>query len=46
MAVIEANNLWSKKKQGRGGGEGLSIITTYTQVGNPLGLYLRYLQVL
>ena len=38
MAVIEADNRWRKKDTGRGGREGLSMIATYTQVENSLGI--------
>ena len=41
-SVIEVNNCWSKIEMGWGGGEVLSMIVTYTQVDNELGLHLSY----
>ena len=36
-SVIEYNNLCRNREIGRGGGEGLSMIKTYTQVEIPCG---------
>ena len=44
--MIEANNTRSKRDRGRGGGEGLIMVGTYTQVENNLGLCLRYSYIL
>ena len=45
--MIEAKIFWRKYEGGgRGGGEGLSVIYTYTQVENDLGLHLRYSEIL
>ena len=44
--MIEVNNRWRKRERGMGGEEGISMIDTYTQVENALGLHLRYLEIL
>ena len=46
MAVIEAKNQWKRWEVGRGGVGGLSMIETYNQVENALGLHLIYLQII
>ena len=45
-AVIEVNNRWRKREQGRGGGEGLIKNSMYTQVENALGIHLRYYHIM
>ena len=45
-AVVEDNNRWRKQGKGHGLESGLSILATYTQVENGLGLRLRYLEYL
>ena len=42
-AVIEANSRLNNRERGRCGGDGLSMIATYNQVENYLGIHLRYL---
>ena len=44
--VIDANNRWINREVGREGDEGLSMMVTYTQVENALGMHLRYSQIL
>ena len=44
--MIEANNIWRKREGGRGGGERLIMVATYTQFENNLGIHLRYLQII
>ena len=44
--MAEANNFWRKRERGIGGEEGLSMIATYTQVDNALGLNLRYSEIM
>ena len=41
-SVIDSNNIWRNRERGIGGGEGLIMIKTYTQVENDLGIHLRY----
>ena len=41
-AVVEENNSWSKGDKCNGGKVGLSMLATYTQVDNGLGLRLMY----
>ena len=38
--VVEANNRWRNRDKVRRGGKWLSIVATYTQVENALGLHL------
>ena len=45
-SVIEAKNRWRNRDRGRRGREGLSMIVTYTQVGNTLGIHLIYSQIM
>ena len=44
--VIEVNNRWRKRERGRGGGEGLCMIVTYTHVDKCVGIHLRYLHIM
>ena len=44
--MVEANNFCRKTERGRWGEEGMSMITTYTQVENYFGLHLSYLEIL
>ena len=45
-SVIEANNIWINREGGRGKGEVLSVVVTYTQVGDALKMHLIYSQIL
>ena len=45
-SVIEDNNKWKKRDGIRVGGKGLSMVATYTQVENALGLHLKYSNIL
>ena len=45
-SVVEVNNHWRKRERGRLRGKGMSMIVTYTQVENTLGIHLCYLNVL
>ena len=45
-SVVEAKNHWRKIERGRGLEESLSMIVTYSQVENALGLHLRYSEFL
>ena len=43
-SVVEANNHAKKRENSNGGEADLSMLATYTQVGNGLGLRLMYLE--
>ena len=45
-SVIEANNIWRRIERVKGGEEGLSMIATYTEIENALGVHLRYLKIM
>ena len=45
-SVVDAKNIWRKGGKGRVVRKSLSIIVTYTQVDNTLGLHLKSLQIL
>ena len=45
-AIVEDKNRWRKMEKGNGEEAGLSVLSTYTQLKNGLGLRLRYLEAL
>ena len=45
-SVIKNKTIWRKREGGRGGGEGLRMVATYTQVENALGMHLRYMHIM
>ena len=45
-SLIQANYGCRKTDRGRGGGKWLSMVMTYTQVDNNLGIHLRYLKIM
>ena len=45
-AIVEDKNRWRKMEKGNGKEAGLSVLATYTQLNNGLGLRLRYLEAL
>ena len=45
-SVIEASNRCINSEGGIGVGDGLSMVATYTQVENALGLHLRYSHIM
>ena len=44
--VVKSNDRWRKSEKVKGGEAGLSMLVTYTQVDNVLGLRLKYLKAL